>query len=71
MQVKEVPIQNLPKKKLRICSLPVRAICEALVVLVVFVPVIFFLFQWPSVKNFIHGKVLSVSLHTKMKLIGR
>ena len=71
MQVKEVPLRNLERKKLRICSLPVRAICESLIILVIFVPVLLFLFKWPSAKNLIHGKVLSVSLHSIMKSIRR
>jgi hypothetical protein len=59
MEMKEVPLQNFRRKKLGICSLPVRAVCEALIVLIVFVPVLLFLFKWPSAQNLIHGKVLS------------
>jgi len=39
--------------------MPVRAICEGLLVLVFFIPVLLFLFQWPNAKQFIRGKVLS------------
>jgi len=61
--IKEVPLRDLRQKKLGICSLPVRAVCETLIVLVVFIPLLLFLFKWPSAQNLIHGKVLSVSIH--------
>jgi hypothetical protein len=62
IRVEEVPLPQHRKKKFGICSLPVRIVCETLFVLLVFVPVLLFLFKWPSAKNLIHGKVLSVSL---------
>ena len=37
-----------------------RIVCETLFVLLVFIPVLLFLFKWPSAQNLIHGKVLSV-----------
>jgi hypothetical protein len=62
----EVPFQKNTRKKLGLCSLPVRAVFEALFVLLVFVPVLLFLFKWPSAQNYIHGKVLSVSIFFSM-----
>jgi hypothetical protein len=59
IQVTEIPLPENRRKKIRICSLPVRVVCETLLVLLVFVPLLLFLFKWPSAQNLIHGKVLS------------
>ncbi|CAF0885908.1 unnamed protein product [Adineta steineri] len=59
MQMKEVSIPERRRRKLAICSLPVRITCEILLVLLVFVPLFIFLLTWPDAKTFIHGKVLS------------
>lgn len=59
VQLKEIPRLDRRQKKIRLCSLPIRAICEGLLIFVVFIPVLLFLFKWPSAKQFIHGKVLS------------
>jgi len=59
--MKEVSLQENRQKRSKICSLPVRVVCETLFVLLIFVPVLLFFFKWPSAQNLIHGKVLSVN----------
>ena len=62
MQLKEVPLDGRRRKKLPLCSLPIRLTLEVLLILLLFVPAIIFLMKWPAAKSFIHGKVLSVSI---------
>jgi len=58
------------KKHVRICSFPVRVICEALLILLLFAPFFLFVSKWPNVENMIHGKVLQVKkFNTKQKII--
>jgi len=57
--LKEVPSRDNRRNRSRFCSLPIRAICEGLLVLAVFVPLLIFLIKWPTAKAFIHEKVLS------------
>ncbi|CAF0950770.1 unnamed protein product [Adineta ricciae] len=59
MQLKEVPLDGRRRKKLSLCSLPIRLTLEILLILLLFVPAIMFLMKWPTAKSFIHGKVLS------------
>jgi hypothetical protein len=62
MHVKEISLgEKKQKRKTSICSLPVRIACEIFCVLLVFVPLLLFVFAWPTVKTAISGKVLSVS----------
>ena len=61
MHMKEVSVGERQQKKSSICSLPVRIVCEIFCVLLVFVPLLLFVFAWPNAKTVIHGKVLSVS----------
>lgn len=61
MHVKEVSLHERGQtKKFRLCSLPVRIVCETLVLLLIFAPLLLFLFKWPSAQNLIHEKVLAV-----------
>ncbi len=49
------------QRNTRICSISVRIICEALILLVLFVPLLLFIFKWPSVENLIQSKILTVN----------
>lgn len=47
------------RRKCGICSLIPRLICITLVLLLIFVPLFLFLLKWSTIKDVIHGKVLS------------
>lgn len=55
------------QRNTRICSLSVRIICETLILLVLFVPLLLFIFKWPNVENLIQSKILTVNKYKKLK----
>lgn len=44
-----------------ICSTAVRLICEIFFLLILFVPILLFVTQWPNVEHVIQDKILAVS----------
>lgn len=63
MDMKEVSLREIKRKKdSPLCSLPIRIICEVLLVCFLFVPLLLFVFKWPAAEHLIHGKVLAVSV---------
>jgi hypothetical protein len=58
--MKETTLMDNQRKKSWIHSLVPRLVCEALLVLLIFVPILLFVLNWSSIKGVIQGKVLSV-----------
>lgn len=51
-----------------ICSTALRLVCEVFLLVILFVPVLLFVSQWPSVEHLIQGKVLAVSESMERKI---
>ncbi|CAF0881508.1 unnamed protein product [Rotaria sordida] len=54
---KEILSEENRQKQMKLCSLPIRLVCETLLVLIIFGPLLLFYAKWPAGKEHIYGKI--------------